>query len=157
MKVADFEDAEAQRVIFSRHLFLQKMAKIIPWVRLAKVIRQQLNNQGNCTTFSADIETMLKIFFIQHWFNLTDNEVLDVIVDSSAMRHFVELDEHASYLKTAAPTVGEFRCRLQAHNISDVLLSTVEGYLNKQGVQVSLGFVSNPKVLVQGGTQSTLH
>jgi IS5 family transposase len=38
------------------------------------------------------VERMLRIYFLQHWFNLSDPAVEEALYDSQAMRRFVGID-----------------------------------------------------------------
>jgi IS5 family transposase len=38
------------------------------------------------------VERMLRIYFLQQWFNLSDPAVEEALYDSSAMRRFVDID-----------------------------------------------------------------
>ena len=40
----------------------------------------------------AGVERMLRIYFLQQWFNLSDPAVEEALYDSLAMRRFVDID-----------------------------------------------------------------
>jgi IS5 family transposase len=44
------------------------------------------------------IERMLRIYFFQHWFNLSDPAVEEALYDSVAMRDFVGIDLDREFL-----------------------------------------------------------
>ena len=57
-------------------------------------------------------ERMLRIYFLQHWFNLSDPAVEEALYDSPSMRRFVGIDlgrepvsrpEYANLMRTPAP------------------------------------------------------
>ncbi|NQV85601.1 MAG: transposase, partial [Woeseiaceae bacterium] len=77
-----------------RETFLQEMDQIIPWHDLCKVIKpyypkQKRNGAGRPPVV---LERMLRIHFLQHWFNLSDPAVEEALYDSRAMRRFVGID-----------------------------------------------------------------
>src|ERR1700746_389071 len=56
------------------------------------------------------VERMLRIYFLQQWFNLSDPAVEEALYDSSAMRRFVEIDLGREPVP-GETTGGRFRIR----------------------------------------------
>ena len=73
-----------------RAQFLADMDRIIPWTELAAVIEPvypKVSEQGGRPPIP--LERMLRIYFLQLWFNLSDPAVEEALYDSVAMRSFV--------------------------------------------------------------------
>ena len=75
-----------------RERFLAEMDKIIPWRELCDVIEPFYPKADGAGRPPIGIERMLRIHFLQHWFNLSDPAVEEALYDSRAMRTFVGID-----------------------------------------------------------------
>jgi IS5 family transposase len=77
-----------------RERFLGEMNAVIPWARLVALIEPHYPKAGR-GRHPHDLERMLRIYFLQQWFDLSDPAAEDAIYDSESMRRFagVELGE----------------------------------------------------------------
>ena len=77
-----------------RERFLAEMNAVIPWARLVKLIEPHYPKAGR-GRHPHDLVRMLRIYFLQQWFDLSDSAAEDAIYDSESMRWFarVELGE----------------------------------------------------------------
>ena len=69
------------------------MARIVPWTELAVVIEPvypKCGEQGGRPPIALD--RMLRIYFLQLWFNLSDPAAEEALYDSVAMRSFAGID-----------------------------------------------------------------
>jgi IS5 family transposase len=76
-----------------RAQFLADMDKIIPWTELAAAVQTaypKVSESGGRPPIP--LERMLRIYFLQLWFNLSDPAVEESLYDSVAMRAFVGID-----------------------------------------------------------------
>jgi len=67
------------------------MEEIIPWAYWADMIRPCYFNSKRGPE-SIGIETMLRMYLMQVWFNLSDEGIEDSIYDSYAMHSFMHMD-----------------------------------------------------------------
>jgi hypothetical protein len=63
----------------------------VPWLALCALIEPFYPKPGNGRP-PVGVERMLRIYFLQQWFNLSDPAVEEAFYDSSAMRRFVDID-----------------------------------------------------------------
>src|SRR5258708_23278608 len=77
-----------------RSVFLGEMQRVVPWSELCALIEPVYPKPGNGRP-PVGVDRMLRIYFLQHWFNLSDPAVEEALYDSSAMRAFVGI-EHGS-------------------------------------------------------------
>lgn len=75
-----------------REKFLDEMNEVIPWAGLCEVIEPFYPKAKGAGRPPIGIERMLRIHFLQHWFNLSDPAVKEMLYDSRAMRRFVGID-----------------------------------------------------------------
>ena len=74
-----------------RAVFLAEMERVVPWSALCALIEPFYPKPGNGRP-PVGVERMLRIYFLQHWFNLSDPAVEEALYDSQAMRRFVGID-----------------------------------------------------------------
>src|SRR4029077_17192693 len=70
-----------------RERFLAEMDAVIPWNRLMARIEARYPKAG-AGRQPLGLEKMLRIYFLQQWFNLSDPAAEDAIYDSESMRRF---------------------------------------------------------------------
>jgi len=124
------------------------MDQIIPWRDLCKVIKPfypKVKRKGAGRP-AVGVERMLRIHFLQHWFNLSDPAIEEALYDSRAMRSFVGIDLG----REPAPdetTVCKFRHLLERHNLGDHLFQLINEYLEENGLQVSTGTIVDATII----------
>ena len=74
-----------------RERFLQEMDSIIPWSVLVKPIKR-CYPQGHTGRPPVPLEAMLRIYFLQQWYGLSDPAAEDSLYDTESMRRFVGVD-----------------------------------------------------------------
>jgi IS5 family transposase len=129
-----------------RERFLAEMDKIIPWRELCDVIEPFYPKADGAGRPPIGIERMLRIHFLQHWFNLSDPAVEEALYDSRAMRTFVGIDLG----REAAPdetTVCKFRHLLEAHNLGKQLFALIAEYLDENGMKVRTGTIVDATII----------
>ena len=129
-----------------REQFLDEMDKIIPWEGLCEVIEPFYPEPEGAGRRPVGLERMLRIHFLQHWFNLSDPAVEEALYDSRAMRRFVGIDLG----REPAPdetTVCKFRHLLEAHSLGDQLFALITEYLQENGLKVSTGTIVDATII----------
>ena len=131
--------------------FLEEMETIIPWQQLTEAIEPFYPNPQGAGRRPIGIERMLRIHFLQHWFNLSDPAVEESLYDSRVMRNFVGIDLG----REPAPdetTVCKFRHLMEKHNLGDQLFHLVNDYLKENGMQVSRGTIVDASIITAPGS-----
>ena len=129
-----------------REQFLEEMDQIIPWRDLCKVIKPFYPKPKGAGRPPVGLERMLRIHFLQHWFNLSDPAVEEALYDSRALRRFVSIDLG----REPAPdetTICKFRHLLEAHNLGDQLFVLINEYLQENGLKVSTGTIVDATII----------
>lgn len=140
------EGFERYRKPTRREQFLDEMDKVIPWQDLCEVIEPFYPKSKGAGRPPIGVERMLRIHFLQHWFNLSDPAVEEALYDSRAMRRFVGIDLG----REPAPdetTICKFRHRLEAHDLGDKLFSLINDYLHENGLKVSTGTIVDASII----------
>jgi len=74
-----------------RERFLAEMDAVVPWARLVALIEPDYP-KGSHGRPPLGLETMLRIYFLQQWFHLSDPQAEDAIYDSESMRRFARVE-----------------------------------------------------------------
>ena len=128
-----------------RAAFLAEMNRVVPWAKLCAVVEPVYPKAGNGRP-PIGLERMLRIYFLQHWFNLSDPGVEEALYDSLAMRDFAGIDLG----REAAPdetTVCKFRHLLEKHDLGRRLFQEVHRHLKTQGLKVSTGTIVDASII----------
>jgi IS5 family transposase len=140
------EGFERYRKPTRRERFLEEMDRIIPWAELSAAIEPFYPKGEGAGRPPIGIERMLRIHFLQHWFNLSDPAVEEALYDSRAMRRFVGIDLG----REAAPdetTICKFRHLLEAHDLGARLFVLIGEYLDENGLKVNRGTIVDATII----------
>jgi IS5 family transposase len=89
---------------------------------------------------------MLRIYFVQHWFNLSDPAVEEALYDLRAMRAFVGIDLGREPVPDET-TVCKFRHLLEAHGLGERSFAAMGEYLQDQGLKISTGTIVDATII----------
>ena len=128
-----------------RGVFLAEMDRVVPWELLCALI-QPVYPKGDNGRPPVGLERMLRIYFLQAWFNLSDPAVEEALYDSETMRRFVGIDLGLE----AAPdetTVCKFRHLLERHTLGEPIFATVNAHLKASGLRLSTGTIVDATII----------
>lgn len=150
MKQESFSDMEygCRKKKTKREEFLKIMDEIIPWEEWVSVIEPYYPT-GKRGRPPIGIETMLRMYLLQCWFNLSDEGVEDAIYDSYAMRRFMGLNFFEQDVPDAT-TLLKFRHLLEGHNLNKAFFEAINrvmvssGHIMKGGTIVDATIIDAP-------------
>jgi transposase, IS5 family len=149
---ADQNDAyERYRKPTRRDTFLATMEQIVPWAELCGVIEPHYPKAGNGRP-PVGLERMLRMYFVQHWFNLADVACEDALLDSTALRRFVGIDLGRERVPDAT-TLLKFRRLLEKHQLGEALFAKVGESLQAKGLKLGTGTIVDATII--GAPSST--
>ena len=128
-----------------RAAFLAEMDRVVPWSELCALIEPVYPKPGNGRP-PVGLERMLRIYFLQHWFNLSDPAVEEALYDSSAMRAFVGIDLGREPVPDET-TVCKFRHLLESHDLGRGLFEQVARHLQARGLKVASGTIVDATII----------
>jgi transposase, IS5 family len=128
-----------------RAAFLAEMARVVPWRELCALIEPVYPKPGNGRP-PIGLERMLRIYFLQQWFNLSDPAVEEALYDSLAMRSFVSIDLGREPVPDET-TVCKFRHLLEQHDMGRRLFEQVHVHLEQQGIKVAKGTIVDATII----------
>ncbi|HUJ83799.1 MAG TPA: IS5 family transposase [Candidatus Acidoferrales bacterium] len=128
-----------------RALFLEEMDQVVPWAELCHLIEPYYPKAGNGRP-PVGVERMLRVYFLQQWFNLSDPAVEETLYDSTVMRSFVGIDLGQEPVPDET-TVCKFRHLLEEHGLGGQMLETVNLHLEKKGVRITRGTIVDATII----------
>lgn len=134
-----------------RDEFLSTMNAIMPWSDLCAVI-EPFYPKGVGGRPPIGLERMLRIHFIQHWFNLADLACEEALYDSVSLRRFVGIDLGREPVPDAT-TMLKFRRLLNEHQLGEQLFAEVGRVLQAGGVKLKTGTIVDATII--GAPSST--
>jgi len=128
-----------------RAIFMEEMEQVVPWRELCALIAPHYPKSGKGRP-AVGVERMLRIYFLQHWFNLSDPAVEEALHDSGVMRQFVGIDLGCEPAPDET-TVCKFRHLLEEQRLGEQILGTVNLHLQEQGVRITTGTIVDATIL----------
>ncbi len=128
-----------------RALFLEEMEQVVPWRELCALIQPYYPKAGSGRP-AVGVERMLRIYFLQQWFNLSDPGVEEALYDSVLMRQFVGIDLGQEPVPDET-TVCKFRHLLEEHGVGGAMLETVNLHLQQNGVRITSGTIVDATII----------
>jgi IS5 family transposase len=119
--------------------FLDSMNAVVPWSMIEQLITphySQPSAKGGRPP--ARLSVMLRIFFLQQWFGLSDPAVEEALHDMPTYRHFVGLDAGIDTMPDET-TILRFRHLLEEHKLQQQIFDLVRHLLQAQGLMLQSG------------------
>jgi IS5 family transposase len=128
-----------------RDEFLATMQTIVPWQELCAVIEPHYPKAGNGRP-PVGLERMLRMYFVQHWFNLADEACEEALLDSTALRRFVGIDLGRERVPDGT-TLLKFRRLLETYQLGEQLFAAVGQVLQERGLKVGTGTIVDATII----------
>src|SRR5450631_2032788 len=128
-----------------RALFLEEMEQVVPWAQLCRLIEPHYPKAGNGRP-PVGLERMLRVYFLQQWFNLSDPGLEEALYDSAVMRRFVGIDLGREPVPDET-TVCKFRHLLEEHELGERLFERVGEHLQAKGLRLSTGTIVDATII----------
>src|ERR1700687_956412 len=128
-----------------RAIFLEEMEQVVPWTKVCALIEPYYPKPGNGRR-PKELEKMLRIYFLQQWFNLADPAVEEVLYDSATLRQFAGIYLGAEPVPDET-TVCTSRHLLEEHHLGEEILGTVNLHLQAQGVRITTGTIVDATII----------
>ena len=128
-----------------RELFLDEMEKVVPWSALESLVRPHYAKAGNGRQ-PVGFSIMLRTYFVQQWFNLSDPGVEELLYESPVTRRFIGVDLGIA----AAPdetTILRFRHLLEQHDLGGLMLDAVNMHLEAKGIKIQTGTIVDATII----------
>jgi IS5 family transposase len=128
-----------------REKFLQEMDRVIPWKDLMQIIEEYYPKAGNGRQ-PMPLEMMLRIYFMQQWYALSDPAMEDGLYDSESMRRFAGIDIAADVIPDET-TILHFRHLLEKHKLTRKIFDKTQRYLTEKGLLLREGTIVDATII----------
>jgi hypothetical protein len=128
-----------------RERFLAEMEAVFPWARRVALVEPHYPNTGKGRPPHI-LERMLRIYFLQQSFNLSDPQAEDAIYDSESMRRFAQVELGEDKIP-AESTILRFRHRLEQHGLTESIFEAVKDLLAEKQVTRHAGTIVDTTII----------
>ena len=128
-----------------REVFLDEMDDVVPWVRLSALIAPHYPKVGNGRR-PYPLETMLRVYFLQQWYQLSDPGAEEALYDIQSMRAFAGLELGRDAVPDET-TILNFRYLLERHELTKALFEAVSEHLEDKGALLRGGTIMDATLI----------
>jgi IS5 family transposase len=128
-----------------REQFLDEMEQIVPWAELQGLV-EPYYPKGENGRPPVGLSIMLRVYFLQQWFNLSDPGAEEALYESPVVRRFAGVDLG----RAPAPdetTILQFRHLLERHDLGRAMLERVNQYLESRGIRIHRGTIVDATII----------
>lgn len=136
---------QAKGKVTRRERFLAEMDAVIPWSQLLAVIEPHYPKAGNGTQ-PKPLERMLRIYFMQNWFNLSDPQAEDSLYDIESMRRFAGIELEEQEIPDES-TILRFRHLLEKHQLTEQIFAKVRSLLEDKRLLLKSGTIVDATII----------
>src|SRR5882757_6432422 len=105
-----------------RERFLEEMEQVVPWAELQALVAPHYPKGENGRP-PVGLGIMLRMYFLQQWFNLSDPGAEDALYESPVLRRFAGIDLGRAPVPDES-TILRFRRLLEQHELCGKILDT---------------------------------
>ena len=135
----------AKGKVTRRERFLAEMNAVIPWQRLLSLIEPHYPKAGR-GRHPLGLEKMLRIYFVQQWFDLSDPAAEDAIYDSESIRRFVGVELGEDVVPDES-TILRFRHLLEEHGLPKAIFAEIGSLLQEKGLILKQGTIVDATII----------
>jgi len=128
-----------------RELFLDEMELVVPWAELQALVEPHYPKAGNGRR-PVGLSIMLRTYFMQQWFNLSDPGVEEAFYESATLRRFAGVDLGVAPAPDET-TVLRFRHLLEQYDLCGAMLEAVNLHLEAKGIRIATGTIVDATII----------
>lgn len=128
-----------------REQFLEEMNQVIPWQELLPIIRPYYPQEGDGRQ-PMPMERMLRIYFMQQWYQLSDPAMEDALYDMESMRRFAEINLEVDVIPDET-TILNFRHLLERHHVTKQIFEQTRRYLSEKKLLLREGTIVDATII----------
>jgi IS5 family transposase len=121
------------------------MERVVPWAELEALVEPHYPKAGNGRR-PVGLQIMLRTYFMQQWFDLSDPGVEEALYESATLRRFAGVDLGVAPAPDET-TVLRFRHLLEKHDLGGEMLETVNRHLEAKGIRIATGTIIDASIV----------
>jgi pilus assembly protein CpaE len=149
--LAPLEGSEKFARKSKREQFLDRMEQVVPWGELLALVESHDLPAGSSQP-PVGLPILLRIYFLQRWFNLSEPGAEEALYESPVLRSFVGVDLGLAPAPDEA-AIRHFRQMLEESDLDGKILVRVNTSLAEQGVSITIR--TNADAAIHEGASST--
>ncbi len=126
--------------------FLEEMDKVIVWNKLLKIVNKSYKKESNIGRNKYDSKLMMRIYFLQQWYNLSDPAMEDAIYDRLSFQKYLEIDLLGDNIPDET-TILNFRHFLEENNLPQRFFAIINKVLKKKGLLMKEGTIVDASII----------
>ena len=139
-----------------RERFLAEMDRVIPWEPLLALIAPHYPKAGRGRQ-PLGLEKMLRLYFVQQWFNLSDPQAEDTLYDSESVRRFVGVELGEDGVPDES-TILRFRHLLERHRLTEQIFAALRDLLEEKRLLLKGGTIVDATIIAApSSTKNATH
>ena len=143
--IPGLRDAMKKKVT-RREMFLSEMDTVVPWTRLLALIEPHYPTTGRRGRPPMPLSTMLRIYFMQQWYALSDPAMEDALYEVESMRRFAGLDL-TDDARPDETTILKFRHLLEKHALTSQMMNIINDTLEQRGLLLKGGTMVDATII----------
>ncbi len=128
-----------------REIFLGEMDAAVPWARLEGLIGPHYVKPRKGRP-QMPLSVMLRIYFLQQWYDLSDPGAEEALYDIHSMRNFAGLELGRNAIPDET-TILNFRHLLEHHHLTKALFAAVKSYLEERSLLMRGGTIMDATLI----------
>ena len=128
-----------------REAFLAEMEAVVPWALLLALIEPYYPKAGNGRR-PYPLVVMLRIYFLQQWYQLSDPGAEEALYDIQSMRAFAGLELGRDAIPDET-TILNFRHLLERHDLTKSMFDAVSSHLEDKGALLRGGTIMDATLI----------
>lgn len=130
---------DTKRKVTRRERFLHEMDRVIPWPTLQALVAPHYVKPGRGRR-PMPLETMLRIYFLQQWFDLSDPQAEEMRYERESMRCFARVELGEDPVPDAS-TIVQRHHLLEARQLTAQMFDAVRDLLGDRDLLVTTGTI----------------
>jgi len=118
---------------------------VVPWAELEALVEPHYPKAGNGRR-PVGLQIMLRTYFMQQWFDLSDPGVEEAFYESATLRRFAGVDLGVAPAPDET-TVLRFRHLLERYDLGGEMLDTVNEHLEAKGIRIATGTIVDATII----------
>ena len=129
---------QSKRKTTRREKVLAEMEQVVPWSDLVAVVQPHYPTSGRRGRPPMPLMSMLRIYFMQQWYAMSDPAMEDALYEIESMRRFAGLELAEDPIPDET-TILKFRRLLEKHQLTAAMMNTIQAVLASRGLVMSGG------------------
>ena len=122
------------------------MEAVVPWSALLARLEAHYPKSGRRGRQPMALDSMLRIYCAQNWFNYSDRQMEDALYEIESLRRFCGFGGVTAALPDET-TILNFRHFLEEHDLTTTMLGEINAHLKAQGLLSSKGSMVDATII----------